>query len=78
VDGSPSKIGRYIPSTKLQVKPIAALSDLQHGYVAITAPRFRDEIGTALAKMFPSIVADQALSDKLGFEVLECRAAALG
>lgn len=75
VDGSPSKVGRFIPSTRIPVRPISALLDVPHGYVAITAPRFKDEILTDLSRMYNSVVEDIQLSDCLGFDVFECRVA---
>jgi len=72
VDGSPSKVDRFIPSTALKVKPIDTLTTLPHGYVAVTAPRFRDEILQELTKMFGFVTQDDTLSQNLGFPVLEC------
>jgi len=74
VDGSPSKIGRYIPSTRVPVRATAALADMRRGYVAVTAPRFRDEILLELSRMFGSVTQDAQLSTCLGFDVFECRA----
>lgn len=75
VDGSTSKVGRYIPSTRILVNPIAVLRDMPHGYVAITAPRFKNEILAELLRTFDTVVEEAALSDKLGFSVYECRMA---
>jgi len=75
VDGSPSKVGKFIPSTRIPVRPVSALGDVAHGYVAITAPRFKEEISVSLARMYGSVVEDKQLSDDLGFSVLECRMA---
>lgn len=77
VDGSPSKIGKFIPSTGIAVKAIPALRDFPHGYIALTAPRFKDEILIELARMFDSVVEDVPLSTCLGFSVFECRAASV-
>jgi hypothetical protein len=77
VDGSPSKIGKFIPSTGISVKPIAALVDFPHCYIALTAPRFKDEILVDLARKYDSIVEDVPLSECLGFSVFECRAASV-
>lgn len=73
VDGSPSKIGRYIPSTRISVRPTTALRDISHGYVAVTAPRFKNEIVADLTSRFDSVVEDVELSACLGFSVFECR-----
>jgi hypothetical protein len=72
VDGSPSKVDRYIPSTALKVRPINTLRALNRGYVAVTAPRFRDEIVGELTAMFGSAKEDDMLSKALGFPVFEC------
>lgn len=73
VDGSTSKIGKFIPSTRILVKPVSALLDMPHGYVAITAPRFKDEILSELMRMYQSVIEDAELSAQLGFRVFECR-----
>lgn len=73
VDGSPSKVGKFIPSTNISVRPISALLDVPHGYVAVTAPRFKEEIRADLSRMYGSVVEDAGLSDRLGFDVFECR-----
>jgi hypothetical protein len=75
VDGSPSKIGKYIPSTRISIRPISALEEISHGYVAVTAPRFKDEIVTDLSRRFAAVVEDAELSSRLGFSVFECRPA---
>jgi hypothetical protein len=75
VDGSPSKIGKYIPSTRVPVRPKSALGDIAHGYVAVTAPRFQEEIVGELTTRFDAVVEDMQLSACLGFTVFECRAA---
>jgi SAM-dependent methyltransferase len=73
VDGSPSKIGKYIPSTRISVRPTTALLDIPHGYVAVTAPRFKDEILADLSSRFDTVIEDVELSACLGFSVFECR-----
>jgi hypothetical protein len=73
VDGSPSKVGKYIPSTRISVQPTAALEEIAHGYVAVTAPRFKDEIVADLSRRFGTVVEDPELSSSLGFSVFECR-----
>lgn len=78
VDGSPSKVGRYIPSTNLKVKAIDTLRSLSHGYVAVTAPRFRDEIVGELTRMFSVVREDEVLSKDLGFTVFECSSPVAG
>jgi hypothetical protein len=75
VDGSPSKIGKFIPSTRIPVRPTTALQDIAHGYVAVTAPRFKDEIVADLSRRFAKVVEDHELSARLGFSVFECRPA---
>jgi len=75
VDASPSKIGKYIPSTRISVRPTTALQDMPHGYVAVTAPRFKDEIVADLSKRFATVIEDAELSTHLGFSVFECRPA---
>lgn len=72
VDGSPSKVDKFIPSTALKVRPIDTLRTLSRGYVAITAPRFRDEIVRELTEMFGLANQDDVLSRDLGFPVFEC------
>ena len=72
VDGSPSKVDRFIPSTALKVRPINTLRTLARGYVAVTAPRFRDEIVGELTGMFGLAKQDDVLSRDLGFPVFEC------
>jgi SAM-dependent methyltransferase len=76
VDGSSSKIGKFIPSTGISVRPKAALLDVPHCYVALTAPRFKDEIMIELSRIYASAVEDVQLSGWLGFSVFECRSAA--
>ncbi|HEY6124352.1 MAG TPA: class I SAM-dependent methyltransferase [Steroidobacteraceae bacterium] len=76
VDGSSSKIGKFIPSTDISVRPKAALLDLPHCYVALTAPRFKDEIMGELSTIYKSTVEDTQLSTWLGFSVYECKSAA--
>ena len=73
VDGSSSKIGRYIPSTRVRVQSVAALDAIPHGYVAVTAPRFENEILAELSSRYETLVKDEALSAWLGFPVFECR-----
>jgi len=75
VDGSPSKIGKYIPSTRISVRPTTALQEMSHGYVAVTAPRFKDEIVAELSGRFAAVIEDAQLSSRLGFSVFECRSA---
>jgi len=75
VDGSPSKVGRYIPSTRISVRPTTALRDILHGYVAVTAPRFKNEIVADLTSRFATVIEDPELSAGLGFSVFECRPA---
>lgn len=74
VDGSSSKIGKFIPSTAIPVRPKSALREIPHCYVALTAPRFKDEIMGELSEMYESAVEDAQLSACLGFSVYECRA----
>lgn len=74
IDGSSSKVDKYIPSTGVRVRPISTLRDMSHAYVAVAAPRFQNEIVPALSKMFASVNEVQDLSDALGFKVFECRA----
>jgi SAM-dependent methyltransferase len=76
IDGSSSKVGKYIPSTNIPVRPISALRDVPHGYVAVTAPRFKAEIMAELSRMYGTVVEDTGLTERLGFEVFECRLAA--
>ena len=73
VDGSSSKVGKYIPSTNIPVKSISTLRTINHGYVLIAAPRFKDEILLELKDMFKSVVEDPELSKLLGFGVYECQ-----
>lgn len=73
VDGSPSKIGKFIPSTRIPVMPVSELLKVSHVYVAITAPRFKDEILEELSRLYYSIVEDTQLSGCFGFNVYECR-----
>lgn len=74
VDGSSSKVEKYIPSTGVRVRPISTLRDMSHAYVAVAAPRFQNEIVPALSQMFASVKEVPDLSDRLGFKIFECRA----
>jgi SAM-dependent methyltransferase len=71
VDGSPSKIGKFIPSTEISVRPTTALQGIRHGYIAVTAPRFKEEIVSNLASTFGTVTEDADLSSRLGFSVFE-------
>ena len=75
IDGSSSKVDKFIPSTGVCVSPLSALHGLTHSYVAVAAPRFQNEIVPSLSQMFTSVSEVQELSDRLGFKVFECRAA---
>ena len=74
IDGSSSKVDKYIPSTGVRVSPISKLRDLTHTYVAVAAPRFQNEIVPALSQMFASVNEVSDLSERLGFKIFECRA----
>lgn len=73
IDGSPSKINKFIPSTTLRVKPVSYLNNISHGYIAVAAPRFQNEIISEVSPRFASVNDDRELSDLLGFRILECQ-----
>lgn len=73
IDTSPSKIGKYIPSTALRVESISTLTGYENILVAITAPRFHDEILEKLLSLYSTVKLNSKLSDLLGFEVMECK-----
>lgn len=76
VDGSSSKVGKYIPATGVLVRPTSSLREIDRGYIALTAPRFQKEIRAELSEMFPTVVRNAQLSEWLGFDVFECNSVA--
>lgn len=72
VDDSESKISRYVPSTSIKVQSSRTIRSMTTCILAITSPRFENEILSSVQKMFNRVHQNDMLSNLLGFPVFYC------